>query len=279
MAENVLKPLSPYPDIQALVRGLDILRALNSSPKGRATITQLARQTGIHRTTVKRILETLIRHGYVATVAGREYYYVTLRVRDLSDGFTDQEWVSAIATPAMGELLERVKWPSDLSTLDGSHMLIRESTHRFSPLSFERGMVGKRMPVLLTASGRAYLAACSDTEREEIIRIIQAEGGAQAALARNPKLIGDLVEQVRARGYAVNEGDWHPDSPTGILALPIHHENNVIACLNVIYVRRNLPHAAAAQRYLPALKETVNTIERRLASANGIETPATPTNS
>src|SRR5690606_14905323 len=194
---------SPYPDLQSLVRGLDLLRALNSSPKGRATIMQLAAATGIHRTTIKRILATLIRHGYVAAATGQEYYYVTLRVRDLSDGFTDQEWVTAIATPAMGRLLDRVKWPSDLSTLDGTHMLIRESTHKFSSLSFERGMVGTRMPVLLTASGRAYLAACCATERDEIIRLIRAEGGPQAALAQNPRLINDMVEQVQARGYAV----------------------------------------------------------------------------
>lgn len=259
---------SPYPDLQSLVRGLDVLRALNGSPQGRATIMQLAAATSIHRTTIKRILATLIRHGYVAAAAGREYYYVTLRVRDLSDGFTDQEWVSAVATPAMGELLERIKWPSDLSTLDGTHMLIRESTHRFSPLSFQRGMVGKRMPVLLTASGKAYLTACGDTERQEIIRLILAEGGPQARLARNPRLIANMIQQVRARGYAVNEGDWRPQSPTSILALPILHGNKVLACLNLIYVRRNMPHEAAAERYLPALRETVEKIEAGLENTS-----------
>ena len=45
-------------------------------------------------------------------------------------------------------------WLSDLMTPDGDAMVVRETTHRFIPLSFHRSMVGRRLPMLLTAAGR-----------------------------------------------------------------------------------------------------------------------------
>jgi IclR family mhp operon transcriptional activator len=47
--------------------------------------------------------------------------------------------------PAAGELLREVLWPTDISTLDVDAMVVRETTHRFSRLSFHRAMVGRRL--------------------------------------------------------------------------------------------------------------------------------------
>ena len=48
-----------YRPIQSLVRGLSILQAINRAPDGWASIAELSKQTGLHRTTVRRMLETL----------------------------------------------------------------------------------------------------------------------------------------------------------------------------------------------------------------------------
>jgi IclR family mhp operon transcriptional activator len=190
-------------------------------------VAELARVTSIHRTTVRRLLETLASAGYVQSSASDGQFFVTLRVRDLSEGFTDREWISGVAAPVMGELLRKMRWPSDLTTLDGAAMFIRESTHRFSPLSFERAMVGIRMPLLLTASGRAYLAACDKEEQEQLIRLA-ASDPEQAAIATNRKLVSQMIAQVRKQGYASNEGDWHKGSRTSALAVAVHGHGRVL---------------------------------------------------
>ena len=51
-----------YPHVQGLSRGLAILHAINLSPEGWASIAGLSATTGLHRTTVRRLLETL--QGY-----------------------------------------------------------------------------------------------------------------------------------------------------------------------------------------------------------------------
>lgn len=252
-----------YALVRGLTRGLDVLRALNRTPGGRSSVAELARVTSIHRTTVRRLLETLASAGYVQSSASDGQFFVTLRVRDLSEGFTDREWISGVAAPVMGELLRKMRWPSDLTTLDGAAMFIRESTHRFSPLSFERAMVGIRMPLLLTASGRAYLAECDKEEQEQLIRLAAADPE-QAAIATNRKLVSQMIAQVRKQGYASNEGDWHKGSRTSALAVAVHGHGRVLGCLNVIYAKRAASLKEACARFLPLLREASREIEARL---------------
>lgn len=54
-----------YRHCQSLVKGLDMLAVLNRLPHGSGSISELALHTGIHRTTLKRLLETLREQGYL----------------------------------------------------------------------------------------------------------------------------------------------------------------------------------------------------------------------
>ena len=137
-----------YKSVRGLMRGLALINGLNRFDGGAST-AQLAEQSGLHRTTVRRLLETLQAEGYVRRSESDDSYRLTLKVRELSEGFRDEQWISSIAAPLLGELLQQVVWPTDLCTLDGDAMVIRETTHRFSRLSFHRSMVGRRLPLLI----------------------------------------------------------------------------------------------------------------------------------
>src|SRR5690606_8033899 len=116
-----------YPTVRGLTRGLEVLRALNLCVKGRASSGELAEMTGLHRTTVRRLLETLVLQGYVRRSESDDRFQLALKVRELSEGFTDTEWISAVASPVMGALLPKVIWPSDLSLPSGEAMQVRET--------------------------------------------------------------------------------------------------------------------------------------------------------
>ena len=257
-----------YKRVEGLLRGLAVLRALNSDEGGWATANELAQRTNLHRTTVRRLAETLVKGGYVRRSESDESFRLTLKVRELSEGFTDDEWIAQVAAPVLGELLEQVVWPSDLTTLDGDAMIVRETTHRFSPLSFHRSMVRRRMPLLFTASGKCYLAFCPREERRNLLDLLKA-GDEQGALARNEPLVERMLKRIRSDGYATNEGDWKQESAIGAIALPIHDQGRVLACLNVVYLRRAMKSEEAARRYLPPLRAAVEKIEAGIAELRG----------
>lgn len=260
-------PSSPYKKSQSLARGLALLQALSTFASGAASISELSRATGIHRTTVKRLLQTLMEEGYITCSPSDNSYRLGYQVRQLGEGFKDEDWVTEIATPAIGDLLQHTLWPSDLCTLDGSAMIIRETTHRFSSLSFHRSMVRRRLPLLTTAAGRAYFCFCSEEERQQLLALIKLESTPQSQLAEDPVFLRQLIDKTQRRGYASNEGDWGKESRIAAIALPVFYQNRVLSTINLVFLKKVLTPEAAAARYLSYLKETVAKIEEQLAGS------------
>ena len=258
---------NPYRRIQGLARGLEVMCALNELPGGEGSIVELGRRTALHRTTVKRVLETLRTCGFVRQTPGSNRYCLTFRVRKLSAGFRDEEWVSQIAAPLMRELTAEVLWPSDILTLEGDELVVRESTHPFSPLSFHHGMIGEHVPLLETAAGRAFLAFCPPAEREALLGMLRTRTDARGELARNVRQVNSMLSATRARGYAVNEGDWIGAGRFGAIAMPVMSGKRVLASLNIIFSKRVIRPDQAARRYLAALSSTAGKIARALPRA------------
>ena len=265
-----------YRHVQGLSRGLSILHAINLSADGWASIAELSATTGLHRTTVRRLLETLQAEGYVRRSVSDDSYRLNQKIRQLSDGFTDDEWISEVANPVLGELLQKVVWPSDLCTLDGDSMLVRETTHRFSPLSFHRAMIRQRMPVLHTSAGRAYLAWCSAEERQQILQLLVAGNDEQANFARNRVLVDQMLEKVRRQGYATNDGEWNQQIKIAAIAVPIRHNGHVLASINVVFLKKAMSLAEAVERYLPELNAAVGKIQARLSEMDTALPQGTP---
>lgn len=249
-----------YKTVRGLARGLALINVLNRLDGG-ASIAQLSAITHLHRTTVRRLLETLQEEGYVRRSPSDDSYQLTLKVRELSEGFRDEQWISAVAAPLLGKLLQEVVWPTDVSTLNVDAMVVRETTHRFSRLSFHRSMVGRRLPLLLTASGLTYLAFCPDHEREALISLLATRDAAEYRLAREPLRLGSILQRIRQRGYGENYMGWQQEQKIASIAVPIHHQQRVIASLNLVYIAKAMSIEQAAERHLAALQETARRIE------------------
>jgi IclR family mhp operon transcriptional activator len=250
-----------YKSVRGLMRGLSVLNCL-SRANGSAAISQISQDTGLHRTTVRRLLETLQQEGYIKRHNSEDsLYQLTLKVRELSEGFRDEQWISSMASPVLGSLLQKVHWPTDLCTLDGDAMLVRETTHKFSRLSFNSAMIGRRLPMLYTSVGRAYLSFCPEQEREAILDLLRAREDEEGALARDSSYIRRLIEHTRKAGYGENYAHWQSEKRIAAIALPVIHGNQVMACLSLVYVAKAMSIPDAAKRYLPTLKDAVSQIE------------------
>src|SRR6266404_5278305 len=136
-----------------LSRGLALIGELNAS--GLSNVVQLAKRTGLNRTTCYRLLDTLREDGYVTFDETNALFGLTPQVRSLSEGVSSRDLSSQAALPAMFSLLDQVSWPSDFGVFELGSVLIRESTHPFSPFSVHRSMVGRRRSLVRSALGRS----------------------------------------------------------------------------------------------------------------------------
>ncbi|HHS9744234.1 TPA: DNA-binding transcriptional regulator [Raoultella ornithinolytica] len=249
-----------YKTVRGLSRGLLLLNLLNKFDGG-ATVGTLAEFSGLHRTTVRRLLETLQEEGYVRRSQSDDSFRLTLKIRQLSEGFRDEHWISALATPLLGELLREVLWPTDISTLDVDAMVVRETTHRFSRLSFHRA---RRLPLLLTASGLTWLAFAPDHERQAMIEILAARPEEEYQLAREPEKLAAILERTRRQGYGENFRGWQQEEKIASIAVPIRSQQRVIGCLNLVYMAKAMSLEQAAQKYLAPLQKVAAQIESRM---------------
>lgn len=262
------KDESPYKMVQGLSRGLAVLKALNQAEGGWATIRELAEATGLHRTTVRRLLETLQKEGILRRSASDDSYRLTPDVRALSDGFREEEWISEAASPVLGELLLKVVWPSDFATLDGLSMRVRETTHRFSPLSFHKVTVRRRLPLATTAAGRAYLAFCDEEERNDLIAQLGAQPGSPFSGAGPGRdALMTLLAQHREAGHAYNNGEWQTEQKILALAVPVFHAGKVAGCINIVMLRSAITLTEARKKYLAPLHAAARKIEDYLATS------------
>lgn len=155
-------------------------------------------------------------------------------------------------------------WPTDISTLDVDAMVVRETTHRFSRLSFHRAMVGRRLPLLLTASGLTWLAFAPDHERQAMIEILAARPEEEYQLAREPEKLAAILERTRRQGYGENFRGWQQEEKIASIAVPIRSQQRVIGCLNLVYMAKAMSLEQAAQKYLAPLQKVAAQIESRM---------------
>ena len=255
-----------FETVRALKRGLEILVIINLYRNVKAQ--DIARISGIPRPTVYRLLETLETLGFVNRSA-EDTWLVTMKVKSLSGGFRDAYWVTQICKPLMKQLTKSILWPVDLITFDSYEMVVRESTHATSPFSVDIGMIGRRLPMLETSGGRAYLAFCPEPERKAIIERLAASDRPGDAMGTAPSWIGTILKRTREQGYAIRVKGFK--SMTSSMSLPVYHGNSVIACLTVVWIASALDPKTAVERYLEPMRKTSALISEAFQEREGMD--------
>ena len=252
----------PYREVRGLTRGIAVLRALNAAPGGIANVAELARSTGLHRTTVKRLLETLKTEGLVHHKDDGTSYALGFEVRRLSEGYVGADWIDRIAAPAMHAYLRSLSWPSDLATPDSGFMIVRESTHRFSMLSQHRATIGIRIPMLVSSLGRAWLSWCAIEERKATLSLLQQRTDAIGEMARDHTFVTRIIRDTRRRGYAVNRGEWAAEPNVIAIGLPIRASQHAIGAINLVLRKDVMSDRKIALHYVPRLRALAEEISR-----------------
>lgn len=252
---------NPYKDVRSLVRGLQVIEAL--SELGWTKIGRLSEVTRIERSSAYRIVNTLVQLGYVTRRNEDAAVALTPKFANLADGLKNEDIVTQFAWPALFELSRDVLWPCDFAGLDSGRVLIRLTTHKISPFSIHRGMIGKERHLTRSALGQAILAAMSDDDLAASLDIIDRLGGQNAEDVRDREAISRLADSVRARGYASSAGQT--ESKISAIALPVRGPGKLVAgAVNIVFFRSAMTTEQAAARYLDKLKHCVNQIERSL---------------
>lgn len=244
------------PAVEPVLRTLQILEALNRSAP--ATLAELAGAADLPKPTVSRLLQTLEEGGYVVRLPRRSGYDLRERTLRLSAGFRYADAVVEAARPFLSALTAEHKWPVAIATLDRDAMRVRFSTGRESPFAIDENFVNRRVPLLLSALGRAYIAFCTADEREKILDLLRASSRGTDRMARDPRAVARLLQSARRAGFA--SAVENPNALAHGFSVPVLAEGNAIAAITLRYLGRKLPDKDAAHHYLAPLQRAAAAI-------------------
>jgi IclR family mhp operon transcriptional activator len=243
-------------EIQPVLRALQVLEALNL--KTQMTLTEIFDATGLPKSTLVRLLETLIAGGYVHRVSRRAGYSLAERSLRLSGGFRHADRVVEAARPFISALTAEHKWPLGMATPEGDQMIVRLSTRAESPFATDNDYLGERVPMLVSALGRVYFAFCSEEERAHILALMRNSNARRNALARDEKALERLVKGIRASGFAFTAP--MAGIPVTGLAVPILEEGNAVAAITMRYFDSAMTETQAVERYLAPMQRAAKAI-------------------
>ncbi|WP_159347091.1 IclR family transcriptional regulator domain-containing protein [Roseomonas harenae] len=254
-----------YDPVTALMRGLDVLRAVNRLPS--AGVKDIHRLTGINQPTVVRMLETLIYAGFVIRHPQQPVYLPTGKTLELSAGYVLHREIGILATPVLTRLRAVVGWPSDVGVFDGDAMVVAHTSRGEGRFLFER-RTGFRAPVFATSLGRAYLAFCGEADRERALALAARSPEPWNAPAHDPARAAKDFAAIRAAGYAAMDEAYASREYGGMasaIAVPVLASGVAAASLNLMYLRDAIDQAAVVERLLPVLREAASELGAAVA--------------
>jgi DNA-binding IclR family transcriptional regulator len=211
----------------SVVSAFRVLEAVaESQPVG---LSELARSVGLPKSTVQRVLLTLQEVGWLRpTETTPTRWQLTYRVMAVVGRAGGGESLRDIALPVMNELQLATTETIHLAAPDGDALVLVErldTSHRLRAFL----ALGERIALHASATGLAYLSACSpDYVDEYLAGPLPAQ---TSDTITDPHRLRVVINEIRERGYSMNVGGLS----AGISALgaPIVGASGAVAALSV----------------------------------------------
>ena len=193
--------------VTALARGLDVLDCFRSSESILGN-QEIAARCKLPKSTVSRLTYTLTKLGYLVYVADSAKYRLGSAAMSLGMATLARLDVRQLARPLMQQLAEFTKATVALGSHDRQVMIYLDVARSTTPLTVSLD-VGSRIPVGTTAMGRAYLALCPESERNQIMERIRERD--EMAWPRIRTGIEKGLREYRELGCVTSFGDWQKE--------------------------------------------------------------------
>ena len=187
--------------VQSVERIFQLIEHLASHPAG-ASLQRLAQETGLAKSTVHRLLASLVSLGYAAQEPETGRYRLTLKMFELSSGIVNSMEIMDVAKAHLERLSQR--------TGEAVHLVIRDARDIVYIYKTESGpmrmssRVGLRSPLYCTGVGKAILATLPPEEVEDVWNHSSLKKLTSRTVVDLTEMQDQLAE-VRANGYAIDD--------------------------------------------------------------------------
>ncbi len=157
--------------IQSLDRGLKILEILGKSD-GPLSLNEITRYFDIDRSSIFRLLGTLVVHNFVYQDPDTKKYMLGFKIMELSGAFGEQTKIETFVRPVLKYVCEKTQQNTHLAMLHGRDVVFIAVEQPRNSLSMHIS-VGTREPAYATALGKVLIAFMPQHEKEMLLRDVK----------------------------------------------------------------------------------------------------------
>ncbi|ODT72555.1 MAG: hypothetical protein ABS75_03660 [Pelagibacterium sp. SCN 63-23] len=188
-------------NVQSVTRALLLLETLAEDGAG-WRLTDLARSTGLSRSTAHRLLTTLQDRRFVQYDANRALWSIGGKAFSVGAAFGQRQALIAPALPHLRTLRDLTRETANFGVVDdGAIVVMAQVESREIVRAIAR--TGGRANLAFSAMGKAVLSAYSDEQVETALGVNGAVGSARHDTAGRAAL-NQAIATARAQGYAVD---------------------------------------------------------------------------
>lgn len=216
--------------VQAVDRAFLILEELAKEKNG-CGVTQLSNLTGLHKSTVHRLLTTLMINDYVSKDTERDKYSLGMKILFLASSILDRIDVRTVARPYIEALSKATKEVVHLAILDNGEAVYIDKVENPDKSIRMYSQIGKRVPLHCTAVGKILLAWLSEEEAESILKLKGMKPCTKNTIT-NIDIMLEHLKQIRKMGYALDEIE-HEEEIRCIAAPIFNIKGKVAAAISI----------------------------------------------
>ena len=262
----------PEEAVGPLERGLAVLRALGAAPHGRTRASDLARETGLARSTVDRIVSTLLQLGYLRG-DGRELGTAP-RLAELGNAYLTCSGLPDLLDPTVRQLADELDESVSLAVPDRTAVRFVSQAVRRRTMSVAF-RVGDLLPAERCAPGALFAVDWTPEQQQEWLTqyhqgLVEGQFPAlpvgERAAATDPAAFAAATALAREHGWAVDDQLIEPGLVA--LAVPVRAEDGRVLCALSV-VSHTSRHSADSLRQLALdrLRRTAAAMEAALRDA------------
>jgi DNA-binding IclR family transcriptional regulator len=213
-AAGTSKP-GPY-TIEVLRRAVEILSVF-SHARPAMSLAEIVQAVGLPKTTVFRVLSSLVEHGFCEWDAPSGKYSLGFELVRLADIRRRQSNVQDVAIPVMREIRNAVNETVILSVRSGDFRVHIDFVEGLHPMR-RMADLGVRAPLYAGAASKVLLAGMEDDEIEAYLGRTDLTAFQESTITDRAVLWRE-IRSIRKRGFAESKGELFPGG--GALAAPI----------------------------------------------------------
>lgn len=229
--------------MQLLERAFTVLRVVAAGERG-ATLTEVARQANLPKSTASRLLGALEQLGAVRRDAATNAFSIGRAIIDLAARVSPAETLVAIARPYLQELSEQIGETVALALPDGDYAYVADQITSRHAIQV-RDWTDQRIPMYVLSTGRVFLAERAPEALDRYLAAPLARYTARTICDPDP--LRAAIAQARAQGYAWIFEEF--EDGLNALAAPIRDPvGHTIAAVNLFGPAFRFPAAGQQQR-------------------------------